>query len=352
MADNKLDDFDSLIENVFRIYIELKRAGLNIPCQRNEYEKISKNFFLSNCFLLKNKYNKIKSTVSVPTLEELNFCNELENLRLYHYTSVSALKNMLLTNSLRLSQLKGMNDKSEGRFLVDYISNVYQKKNTKQLETLIGAITDLQKNNFSLSFSTMADDAAQWERYGNNGTGICLVTTYKKFASLVGNFTDSFGLFPIVYKSKRDIEVQDTVLDTLLSSALFKSTGELNNYYKTLAKVCPVVKDDSFANECEIRFVTDLISAKRINAKLNNKSFDPVSTVNECSDFKTYLYWYVSKYLKYHEIPNKHPWLYDAFDEIIVGPRSCKDAKTNFEKFLESEGLKNIKVSKSQSSLI
>ena len=107
-----------------------------------------------------------------------------QNTILYHYTDFQALDGILRWAELRLNNILNMNDASEMRlFMTGLCRAVCQELERrhhsaarKRVETLFQQ--ELKKefaySAYAACFSLWRDDAAQWERYGHSGRGVCI----------------------------------------------------------------------------------------------------------------------------------------------------------------------------------
>ena len=103
---------------------------------------------------------------------------------LYHYTDFAAFDGIIRCAELRLNNILNMNDASEMRFFMNGIcravmerllsngedkkSRVIEKFFQKELEE------EFRYSAYAACFSKYRDDAAQWERYGHLGQGVCI----------------------------------------------------------------------------------------------------------------------------------------------------------------------------------
>ncbi|MCI9297830.1 MAG: DUF2971 domain-containing protein [Lachnospiraceae bacterium] len=103
---------------------------------------------------------------------------------LYHYTDFAAFDGIIRCAELRLNNILNMNDASEMRFFMNDIcravmerlkaegeeekSHVIEKFFHRELEE------EFRYSAYAACFSKYRDDAAQWERYGHLGQGVCI----------------------------------------------------------------------------------------------------------------------------------------------------------------------------------
>ena len=109
---------------------------------------------------------------------------EYENDILYHYTDYQALDGMLHHAQLRVNNVLNMNDAAEMRYFMDGLCDAVAKRlesegDMQRAERVRELFQEELKKEFYYSayaacFSLHRDDAAQWERYGNRGRGVCI----------------------------------------------------------------------------------------------------------------------------------------------------------------------------------
>lgn len=107
-----------------------------------------------------------------------------ENEILYHYTDFQALDGILHDARLRVNNVLNMNDAAEMRYfmsrLCDAVAGRLENEGDGQKAGQVRALfKEALKREFyhpayAACFSLHRDDAAQWERYGNRGRGVCI----------------------------------------------------------------------------------------------------------------------------------------------------------------------------------
>lgn len=109
---------------------------------------------------------------------------EYDNEILYHYTDFQALDGILHDAQLRVNNVLNMNDAAEMRYfmsrLCDAVAGRFESEGDCQRASQVRELFKeaLRKEYFhpayAACFSLHRDDAAQWERYGNKGRGVCI----------------------------------------------------------------------------------------------------------------------------------------------------------------------------------
>ncbi len=103
---------------------------------------------------------------------------------LYHYTDFVAFDGIIRCAELRLNNILNMNDASEMRFFMNGICRaVMERLCASGKERQSRAIEEYFRQEleeefrysaYAACFSKYRDDAAQWERYGHLGQGVCI----------------------------------------------------------------------------------------------------------------------------------------------------------------------------------
>lgn len=109
---------------------------------------------------------------------------KFDNDIFYHYTDFQALDGILRRAQLRVNNVLNMNDAAEMRLFMSGLCQAVVKRlladGEKDLADEVRQLfeEELKKEFFysayAACFSFYRDDAAQWERYGNRGRGICI----------------------------------------------------------------------------------------------------------------------------------------------------------------------------------
>ena len=101
---------------------------------------------------------------------------------LYHYTDFQAIDGILRCAQLRVNNVLRMNDSAEMRHfmkrlcaaIVDRLNQEGDPERAEEIWHLFREELKKEYSAFAACFSFRRDDAAQWERYGNRGRGICV----------------------------------------------------------------------------------------------------------------------------------------------------------------------------------
>lgn len=179
---------------------------------------------------------------------------------LFYYTDFFALSNMLENHELWLCNVLTMNDKTELR---DYfnrlenrvMSNEKYRNFTEKWKTYRREIDEIieKSSPYAMCFSKNEDDAAMWERYAQNGQGVCLAFNVPYLRCLVSK-CNGF-LKEISYELNSLDDVLDAIFEDIdLDPNKDEEKGQwlMNHLEPFLKSVC--VKNCGFKSESEVRF--------------------------------------------------------------------------------------------------
>lgn len=240
---------------------------------------------------------------------------------LYHYTNFKAFDGIIRCAELRLNNILNMNDASEMRLFMNglckaVVERLYLNGDTSKIKTADNLFKKEMEKEFYYSayaacFSKFRDDAAQWERYGHLGQGVCIAFHEDILEQMAGGalslqevyyqedmtghrlVNDFYQLFA---RSSEDITENSPKLQTLMTEAWIQSAA---------------FKHPSFANEKEFRLVAspfisnEFAVEPKYHVSVDRiKKYYPLNLNRMCSRL------------------NLH--LADLVAEIIIGPTSSQ----------------------------
>lgn len=115
--------------------------------------------------LIRKKYDK-EYPLGIGTFEDLTEINKI-----YHYTSIDAIKNIILSRRLWLSNCQFLNDSQEIIYTKGLINEVFNKINNNLFDDIINIYTETVsdiKNMFVLSSTSDKDNITLWYNYARN----------------------------------------------------------------------------------------------------------------------------------------------------------------------------------------
>ncbi|MBR3083223.1 MAG: DUF2971 domain-containing protein [Oscillospiraceae bacterium] len=237
--------------------------------------------------------------------------------RIYHYTSVSALDGMVRDREFWFPCASSMNDKLDSKYLIDSIQYAlladlgdnYKQKIVDLFDNSIYPELN-RKYPYNMSFSTVREDAAQWERYADNAAGVCI------------------GFNSAAMKRLFRLE--------LFQEVFYNYPGKEHQHFANLKEYLTRGTTGSFIDTSGNPSLRGLISNLIITANLyKHFSFSAEKEVRLCpywhyhSDNATIVFKQIRGIIRKVCIINiprdsssDHNAFEDLFDEIIIGPRS------------------------------
>ena len=257
---------------------------------------------------------------------------------MYHYTDFAAFDGIIRCGELRLNNILNMNDASEMRLFMNGICKAVIDKlamdgeNDKVREAERFFVWEMEQE-FSYSayaacFSIYRDDAAQWERYGHLGQGVCIAFHEDLMQKMIGGVI-----------SFQEVYYQEDMRGHRLVDEFYRTIKEVKQFSNCLPKMQELMneawvnsaafKHPSFANEREFRLVASPFIS-------NEFAVEPRYHVSQ------------ERIKKYYPLDlnrmccklNMH--LSDLVGEIIIGPTSSQSLPI-LQDYLEDCGLNVLK---------
>lgn len=183
---------------------------------------------------------------------------------LYHYTDFAAFDGIIRCAELRLNNILNMNDASEMRLFMNGISKaVIEKLNlvgeTEKLhETEAFFQRELEEefhySAYAACFSKYRDDAAQWERYGHLGQGVCIAFHEDLMQKMVGGAVSFIKVY--YQKDMREHYLVDEFFQLIRETPNFSDIlPQMHNLMNIAWVQSAAFKHPSFASEKEFRLV-------------------------------------------------------------------------------------------------
>ncbi len=254
---------------------------------------------------------------------------------LYHYTDFQALDGILRCAQLRVNNVLRMNDSAEMRHFMTRLCTAVTEQlrregaedRAREIEALFDQEVRKEYSAFAACFSFHRDDAAQWERYGNRGRGVCIAFRRERLQRLARGALSLQAVFYL------DDMAGHPMVERFC--ALARSGGALTAENEAVraaireAWACSVsFKHPSFASEYEMRLVV---------APFEKGDFD----IEPC--------YHVSRerIKKYYPLNLREMCasagigLSDLVVELIIGPESTQSPAI-FRDYLRDNGLGNL----------
>lgn len=195
---------------------------------------------------------------------------------LYHYTDFQALDGILRCAQLRVNNVLNMNDAAEMKLFMSGMSRAVIKRlraegdGVRAEKVRLLFQKELRKEFFysayAACFSLYRDDAAQWERYGNRGRGVCI--------AFRGDFLERMAQGEL---SLQTVFYQEDMTEHALVDVFYRlAKGETelteeNPRIKGIMKAAwiqsVVFKHPSFSSEKEVRLVLSPFETEYFDVK-------------------------------------------------------------------------------------
>ncbi|MCM1101670.1 MAG: DUF2971 domain-containing protein [Clostridium sp.] len=183
---------------------------------------------------------------------------------LYHYTDFAAFDGIIRCAELRLNNILNMNDAAEMRLFINGICKAVIERLEQERETEKILLTgdffrkELDKefhySAYAACFSKYRDDAAQWERYGHFGQGVCIALQEDLMQEMTG------GAIAL-----REVYYQNDMREHFLVEEFYRAIMESETFSDNLVRLQTLMKEawvqsaafkhPSFASEREFRLV-------------------------------------------------------------------------------------------------
>ena len=221
-----------------------------------------------------------------------NFYKEVPHKTLFHYTTQNGLLGIIESKSLWLSDNQYMNDMTEYNHTIDLVKDELKKRGyekfRKFLDTIDSGFDTLLENIkekhpiYVCSFSENGNLLSQWRGYCSNGGGYSIGFDKAHIVKLRKKYK-KFNFVRCVYKKKIQKEIIRKYLKDSVSifqkfnisncSDANLTRKFINNFFKMLLTIIPMLKDSSFHEEREWRIVSNFIKIKPSQKKFREGKF-------------------------------------------------------------------------------
>ena len=249
---------------------------------------------------------------------------------LYHYTDFQAVDGILSQAQLRVNNVLRMNDSAEMRHFMNGLCTAVaqrleedgDRERAGQVRTLFREEMKKEYSAFAACFSFHRDDAAQWERYGNRGRGVCIAFRREYLEKMA---VGALSLQLVFYQNDMAGHPMVEVFYKLAKGGADLAGEEVRRAMYD-AWACSVsFKDPSFRSEYEMRLVVSPFGKEELDiqpcyhvSKERIKKYYPLDLRAMCEKIGI--------------------GLEDLVTELIIGPDSTQSAAI-FQDYLRDHGL-------------
>lgn len=266
---------------------------------------------------------------SLNLLHDLNIMTSpdlLNSEKIYHYTDIYGLRGLIIDKKMWLGNLRQMNDSQEEFYFMQHLKEAVLNtkreitpEQLKALESLFNLETEKLKTApaYVACFSRLKDDASQWERYADKGTGFCIEFNTCKFNEFMKG---SMFLQPVYYINSMESHTHVKNLVHYLEYNSIPSFSNINSLMSNVRACASSYKHPSFAQEEEIRLILLPEFISYTDGKIiYNISSGIIKRIFE---------------LDIKELESKQTIsFYDTIDGIYIGPKSKQDKNILYEYF-------------------
>ena len=252
---------------------------------------------------------------------------------LYHYTDFQAVDGILRQAQLRVNNVLRMNDSAEMRHFMNRLCTAVterlegegERERAGQVQNLFREELEKEYSAFAACFSFHRDDAAQWERYGNRGRGVCIAFQREH---LEKRAVGALSLQMVFYRNDMADHPMVEVFCNLVKQGADLSGEEIRRAMHD-AWACSVsFKHPSFRSEYEMRLVVSPFGKEELDvqpcyhvSKERIKKYYPLDLNAMCQRVGI--------------------GLEDLITELIIGPDSTQSAAI-FQDYLRDHGLNRL----------
>ena len=230
---------------------------------------------------------------------------------LYHYTNFASFDSILRNSELRVNNVLNMNDAMEMRLFMQGLCKAVVKRckdngYDKEVEYINNLFKEGLENEYFYSsyaacFSKYRDDAAQWERYGNGGKGVCIAFDKNGLEKISKSIA---SLEKVYYQENiEEHELVDMFMERI------EKREAIDDLMKEAWICSAAFKHPSFSSENEMRLIVTPFAQDYLNVKPQYhvskdriKKYYPLNLQQMCMDNNA-------------EMKN-------LIKEIIIGPES------------------------------
>lgn len=252
---------------------------------------------------------------------------------LYHYTDFQAVDGILRQAQLRVNNVLRMNDSAEMRHFMNRLCTAVterlegegERERAGQVQNLFREELEKEYSAFAACFSFHRDDAAQWERYGNRGRGVCIAFQREHLEKMA---VGALSLQMVFYQDDMADHPMVEVFCNLVKQGADLSGEEIRRAMHD-AWACSVsFKHPSFRSEYEMRLVVSPFGKEELDvqpcyhvSKERIKKYYPLDLNAMCQRVGI--------------------GLEDLITELIIGPDSTQSAAI-FQDYLRDHGLNRL----------
>jgi len=229
---------------------------------------------------------------------------------LWHYTDVASLNGMLNIKEIWFGSAANMNDREElNGFIRDLEGEVLKEITVEKIPKAKSVFENIE-NRLKLEYpfifcvSRARNDAAQWDRYANNGQGVAVVFNTELLYKLI--FYNRFVMDEEYYGYNAKQHKMKNLLVDYIQDEKMEEFSDLDGLIDNLLLCAMIHKHESFAAEQEVRISPYFV-----------KENDPHLQYKVLNTIKRVYVMNLGKLCEEEKID-----IEDLVDSIVLGPKS------------------------------
>ena len=208
---------------------------------------------------------------------------------LHYYCSIDALEGIILRNEIWLRPTNKMNDRQESLF---YFRQLYDKlcEITSPIEEVTCEeifeeimVKPYMYYPYAMCFSHEEDNAAQWERYADNGYGFCVVFDTLKLMELLDNTGVMIAAVNYGNVDWSNHGLLNLIMEYVRNEAFYSESHMREQLIGQIMIYASTYKHRSFRTEAEsrvIRFGNQEVYGIKVCNERIGKTIDSVTKIN------------------------------------------------------------------------
>ncbi|MGN1079524.1 MAG: DUF2971 domain-containing protein [Alphaproteobacteria bacterium] len=279
-----------------------------------------------------------------------------ERSKLYHYTSVEALYNIISKKTFWLVNTTSSNDLTELRIskneLISLLKTIKDMQRGDGIKNFIDSLIKTAEDDFEIPFphhnhfmiclTEDTDHLSHWERYADNKQGVAIGLDANKINDISSNQPFSpLCFYKMIYEEKDFIDTAAFFIKHFyklsISDCIFKMPSFV--LYSLYSTIITHKKNSSFLGENEIR----IDYRPQIYNELNRRHSEFANSDLE----QIYFAPIRGEIRSLHHLCLKDIWGSDLIPEIMLGP-NCPQSKDELRYFLNENGLTGTKITESE----
>lgn len=181
---------------------------------------------------------------------------EFKAKKIFHYTTLAALKGILESRQLWATDVEYMNDSSEYVYAEQLIENTIRALSPPAILDQVPSLLshDPRKRGlqvYATCFCEKPDLLSQWRAYGGQGTGYCIEFNWQIMEQRLSG--EDIFLGRVEYEKSKQIELIQNIVAPHLQSVASRGNDDPGSILRKLALVRAFFKSASFSEEHEWR---------------------------------------------------------------------------------------------------